>query len=76
MPIKTSESSMYTPGKLIVASERLQTAGEVDFVEEGTVGLILEGPNPERSDQYRIQFLNGITWWVLGKEIEPHLNYF
>ena len=45
--------------------------GNETGISHGTVGMILQRPNSERSAQYQVQFLKNIVWWVNAAEIEP-----
>jgi hypothetical protein len=80
MPPKIKEYSMYAPGRLIKSTTDLYNSAPIDgddgndsFVACGTVGMIVEGPTPERKGQYHIQFLKNIVWWVNASEIEPYI---
>ena len=74
MPTKVTEYSMYSPGKLVIATKDLYSSEESYIVSEGTVGMIMNGPNDQYQKHYRVQFLNNIEWWVNLTEIEPYLK--
>ena len=81
MPTKIEEYSLYSPGSLVVSAKELFSAHHFDgdndadkTIPEGTVGLIVEGPNPERRRQYYVRFLRDMAWWVNDGEILPYLR--
>jgi hypothetical protein len=83
MPTKISESSLFSRGKLVQSCQDLYSTSPIDgdggddergIVRCGTVGIILDGPTPERQRQYEVQFLKNIVWWVNASEIEPFLE--
>jgi len=81
MLIKIREYSLFAPGCLVMCSKALYSSSPIDGdkgsetrINPGTVGMILQGPNDERTAQYQVQFLNNIVWWVNAGEIEPYLE--
>lgn len=81
MPTKVREYSLFEPGCLVMCAEDLHSSSHIDTggvnesrIPHGTVGMILCGPNSERSGQYQVQFLKNIVWWVNRAEIEPFLK--
>ena len=43
-------------------------------IKGGTVGLILNGPGEGYREHFKVEFLNGIVWWVGPHEIEPYVG--
>jgi hypothetical protein len=81
MPTKATEYSLYAPGKLIISTRDIYNSAPIDgdagndsLVACGTVGVIMKGPTDERREQYLIQFIKNVVWWVNAVEIEPWLG--
>ena len=83
MPTKTKEYSLYAPGKLVTCLKDIYSSSPIDGdansenrITLGTVGIIINGPQPEAGykDHYQVQFVGNILWWVLPNEIEPYLE--
>ena len=75
MPVKIKEQSLFSPGNLVRAAQDIYSS-DVDpyLVELGSVGVILKGPTAERQRHFLVQFVNNVTWWVNGSEIEPWIK--
>jgi len=79
MPTKVKEYSLFSPGKLVQCVSDIYSSSPIDGdggnrINGGTVGLIITGPSPDLGfkNQYQVQFLNNIVWWVNANEIEPY----
>jgi len=83
MPTKVRETSLYSPGKLVKSRKDIYSVGNESDpnnwsgrVPEGTVGLVLSGPNSAEGfhNHCQVQFNGNIVWWVNFGEIEPYLD--
>ena len=77
MPAQTKEYLLFTQGSLVqTAADLYMTHGveEAVRIPAGTVGLILERDGGRSSNQLRVQFLKGYTWWVRPDELKPYME--
>jgi len=81
MPTKATESSCYYPGALVEAAANIYSSVPIDgdednqTITQGTVGVIVSGPDGNHRHHYQVQFLRNILWWVLPAEISPYVGY-
>ena len=75
------EYSLFEPGRLVKCIADIYSSAPIDGadvnqINGGTIGIIISGPRPDQGykDQYQVQFLNNILWWVGGHEIEPYIK--
>ena len=69
------EHALFSPGNLVRAAQDIYSSSEDPYlVELGSVGVIIKGPTAKRQSHFLVQFVNNVTWWVNGSEIEPWIK--
>ena len=81
MPTTTKEYPLMMPGALVETAHEIHTVPMGDPVypdtpragglPQGTAGIIVCRPIPERPRQFLVQFVGGVEWWVYHNEIKP-----
>lgn len=75
MPTKTTESFLFSPGKLVETATAIYSTDPHYRLAEGTVGIIIQGPRPGYREQCQVHFVSlDEPWWVHFNEIKPYIN--
>ena len=75
MPTKMTETALYSPGKLVQTRHVIYSVEPSRRLPEGTVGVIISGPQKGYSEHCQVHFVAvHEPWWVNFTEIQPYFG--